>query len=205
MTARPVTRFAGLAAVATLALGPGAPPAFAAMPAPSAAASAHCPEIASVHVDQLPASAWAPVAYPDKDEAALRARGKDQHAPKGPSLRVFRRDLTDPATYSVVAERTGGTWTLAVTEEKNGIVASRRATLNPDRARNLNRILADACFWAEPTEVSSTTAEAACIDAMDLWLEAVTPDGRRIAVQHCSPVGLTGEAAEILWNEAKID
>jgi hypothetical protein len=195
-----------VATACAVALAPFAAPVASAetMPAPSAAASAHCPQMASVHVDKLPASAWAPVTFPDDQEKALRARGTDQHAPSPPSVRVFRHDPQDNHLASVVGEKTGGGWMLWTTEDKGGQVISRKDRLNPDRSRRLDAILADACFWAEPTELA-TQSDAACLGAMDVWIEAVTPNGRRVALQHCSTEGLTGEIAEILWNQTDIE
>jgi hypothetical protein len=199
--------FVRIVCIAALATGPLAAPAFAAeaMPAPSAAASAHCAEMAAVHVEALPASAWAAVAYPDGDEQALRAKGADEHPAKAPSVRVFRRDGDGSATSSIVAERGSGGWTLWVTIDRGGKITSRKTKLNADRARNLNTILGDACFYAEPADLSSERDQSACVDAIEFHMEAVTEKGRRSAVQRCSPLGLTGQAAEILWNEADVD
>jgi hypothetical protein len=200
-------RTVSLASAFAIALTPFASPAFAAgaMPAPSAAASAHCKEMASAGVDKLPASAWAPVAYPDADEAALRGKGKDQHAPKAPYIRVLRRDVEDGHLSSVVAEKNGGGWTLYVTKDAGGAVTSSKVSLNSDRTRNLNAILADACFWAEPTELGGASDTSTCVDAMEIHLEAVMGADRRSAAQHCSSQGLTGQAAEILWNQADVN
>ncbi len=200
-------RIVSLVSASAMVLAPLASPAFAAgaMPTPSAAASAHCTEMAQAGVDKLPPSAWAPVAYPNADEAALRAKGSDQHAPKAPYLRVMRRDVDDGHLSSVVAEKSGGGWTLFVTRDDGGKVTSSKVTLNSDRSRNLNAILADACFWAEPTELGGDAGAATCVGAMEIHLEAMVGPDRRSAVQHCSAQGLTGEAAEILWNQADVN
>jgi hypothetical protein len=189
-----------------LILGPVAPAyAAGAMPAPSAAASAHCPEMASLHVDQLPAAAWAPVDYPAGAEAALRAKAGDAHPITGPSVHVFRQDQTDGRTVSVVAEKSGTGWTLWVADTRGGTAKAHKVALRADRAHTLDRILADACFWAEPTDFSTQPADAACPDAMEVHVEALVREGRRSAVQHCSPTGLTGEVAGVLWNGADVE
>ena len=190
---------------ALLALGPvfsmiGAP-VFAAMPAPSAAASAHCPEMALVHVDRLPASAWAPVAYPEATEDALRAKAGALHPIAGPSVHVFRED-SDGRVASVIAEKAGGRWILWVADSRDGKVSARRVEMRD--AHQFEGVLADACFWAEPTEISGAPADATCVDATEIHLEAILPQGHRSAVQHCSAVGLTGEAAELLWDAAGV-
>jgi hypothetical protein len=189
-----------------LILGPVAPAyAAGAMPAPSAAASAHCPEMAMVHVEALPASAWAPVDYPAAAEDALRVKAGDAHPTAEPNVHVFRQDQSDGRTVSVVAEKSGSGWTLFVADRRGGIVTARKVALRADRARTLDRILADACFWAEPTDLSTQPADAACPDAMEVHVEALAPEGRRSAVQHCSPAGLTGQVAGLLWNGADVE
>ena len=90
-----------------------------------------------------------------------------------PSLRVYRVDPQDNHRVSVVAEKAGGGWTLSTVEEKDGKITSRKDRLRPDRAANLDRIVTGACFYTEPTELSSETAEAKCLGAMDLYVEAV--------------------------------
>ncbi len=187
---------------AVLVLGPSARAyAAGAMPAPSAAASAHCPEMVLVHVDRLPASAWAAVDYPTDAENALREKSGDAHLISAASVHVFRQDAT--GTVSVVAEKAGGGWTLWVADGRGGKLSSRKAVLR--NSRELDRILADACFWAEPTDLSSATADATCSDPMDIHFEAIVPQGRRVAVQSCSPVGLTGEVAGLLWNATGVE
>ena len=187
-----------------LILGPVAP-AYAGgpMPTPSAAGSAHCPEMVLVHVDSLPATAWAPVDYPAGAEAALRAKAGDAHPIAGPSVHVFRQEQADGRAVSVVAEKSGNGWTLWVADSR--AAAAHKVALRPDLARNLNQILADACFWAEPTDLSTQPADAACLDAMEIHVEALVREGSRSAVQHCSPVGLTGQVAGLLWNGAHVE
>ncbi|HEY3811722.1 MAG TPA: hypothetical protein VGL66_00730 [Caulobacteraceae bacterium] len=191
---------------AALVLAPVAPAyAGGVMPGPSATVSAHCPEMAMVHVDSLPASAWAPVDYPAASEDALRAAAGDSHPIAGPSVHVFRTDASDGRAVSVIAEKTGGAWKLSVADSRGGKAISRKVTLRPDRAHNLDVILADACFWAEPTDLSTQPSDAACPEAIEMHLEALVPQGRRSAAQHCSPSGLTGQVAELLWNGADIE
>jgi hypothetical protein len=197
-----VVRLVCVAALVASGFAP-APLALAAAPAPVAAAQ--CPEMASLHPATLPASAWAKVDFPSDQEQALRAKAHLEGPAKPPSLRVFRIDPQDNHRVSVLAERTGGGWTLSTVDEKDGKVSSRRDHLRADRATNLDRILADKCFYGEPNEFSSETAEAKCLGAMDLYIEAVVGERRRTAIQHCSPEGLTGQVAEILWNQADVE
>ena len=192
---------------AAIALAPAAPAlALGAMPAPSAAASAHCPEMALVHVQSLPASAWAPVDFPAGAEQALRARAGDAHPIAGPSVHMFRQDRSGDHTVSVIAERTGGGWTLWVADSRDGKATARKVALSGNYARTLDRILADACFWAEPTDLSAASADAPCVDATEMHLEAIVPEGRRSAAQHCSPIrpDRRGRRPAGLWRRRRL-
>ena len=191
------------AAVAASGFAP-APIAFAASGA-MAKTDAPCPETVALHPATLPATAWADVAFPKDEEQELRAKANLSGAVTPPSLRVYRVDPQDHHRVSVVAEKSGSGWTLSTVEEKGGKVTSRKDKLRPDRAAALNRILADDCFYDEPTDYNSQGAEATCMDAVDFYLEAVGEKRHRTAIQRCAPAGLTGQAAEILWNQAAID
>jgi hypothetical protein len=195
------------------------PPAFAAsqdepMPAPSAAAAAGCKMLEDVPLGNLPPKAWAPdIAYPDARDQALRARANAVQALRTPGVRLFLVDSDASREASIVAERGAGGWTLYAVDSKGASPESplklKTVRLAPERAKRIDRALADRCFWAEPTDLSAADfgrdSSASCVGGVDFYLEAVTERGRRTEVRRCTAVGLTGLIADQLRYGADID
>jgi len=165
-----------------------------------------CPNDGPVDFSRLvgPTAHWTPQ-EPD-DEHFLRERlrrledGAEQRAP----VQVWTIGSMAPGQSKFTATRgASGLWTLTQDREGDSSAGHSRITLSSAESEQLDRMLADACLYAEPEIIDNEYPSAdgksgVCFDGANTYVDIDFAGRRRAAVQACETYGLTGKLVNLL-------